>query len=267
MYAKYTIVLKDLLDNEQTKAEITNALSKYPLYVQVVREQNRIPVYIPTREELNTKILNYYKYREIGFETIGRFLDELEMAMLEIMPKYNQLFFSCDQDYDIRYNADYTRTTKEQREGSNTGKITGKDDSTAESNVTTTSNDSTNTNVSEANKSVTADTPQSQLSISNKNIDNLTYGSSASWNKNDGTTDSESSGTATSHTESTATNQNVVDSEGSNTEEGLTEEQLKGNYGMVTFQHLIQQYRETIINIEQMIINDRRIQELFMGIY
>ena len=80
---RYTEVLINLMENEQTKPLINNALSTYPLYVSTSQHEYGIPNIIPTREELNKKILNYYKYREIGFETVGRFLDELEISMNE----------------------------------------------------------------------------------------------------------------------------------------------------------------------------------------
>ena len=72
MYAKYTVVLNRLLADPATKERIDQALSTYPLY-EKKSKQEYIPAYIPTREELNAKILRHYKYREIGFETVGRF--------------------------------------------------------------------------------------------------------------------------------------------------------------------------------------------------
>ena len=101
--AKYTVELKTLMENEEARKMLNKAMSTYPLYSKKSKEEFA-PSYIPTREELNSKILNFYKYREIAFETPGRFLDELEVALIEIMPYYNQLFFSADQDYNIIYN-------------------------------------------------------------------------------------------------------------------------------------------------------------------
>ena len=66
--AKYTIHLKTLLDDAYMKSEIDKAMETYPLYVKKSKEEF-IPSYVPTREELNKKLLNYYKYREIGFDT------------------------------------------------------------------------------------------------------------------------------------------------------------------------------------------------------
>ena len=117
--ARYTEVLVNLLNNDEAKAKIMEAMSTYPMYQRKSTEEH-IPCYIPTREELNNAILNYYMYREIGFETFGRFLHELKTTMEEIMPYYNQLYFSTDQDYDLLYNVDYTRNITREREDTNT---------------------------------------------------------------------------------------------------------------------------------------------------
>lgn len=249
--ARYTEVLYNLLNNEQTKALIDEKMSTYPLYVSTSKQEYEIPNIIPTREELNKKILDYYKYREIGFETVGRFLDELEISLNEIMPYYNQLFFSADQDYNIIYNVDYKRTIDRNLQGDTTSTSTGE--------TTSNSSDSNTTNSDIYDKNVESDTPQSQLGITNKQIDTVDYANKAAWNKttNSGT----STGSATTTADSTASGT------GSNTESESTLETTKGNFGVVSAQDLIKKYRELIVNIEQMIINDPRITELFMLIY
>lgn len=245
--ARYTEVLYNLLKNDRVKQLIDQKMSTYPLYESKSNHEYGIPDIIPTREELNKKILNYYKYREIGFETVGRFLDELEISLNEIMPKYNQLFFSADQDYNIIYNVDYKRTIDRDLSG-NTA-----------SNTTSNTTDSTTTNTESTswNKNVSSDTPQNQLSITNKQIDSVDYANEVRWNKDDASQSGETSGTANSTASGTGTNKEIES----------TLETTKGNFGVVSAQDLIEKYRKTIINIEQMIINDPRIQELFMLIY
>jgi hypothetical protein len=244
--AHYTEVLINLLNNPSAKSKIDTAMSTYPLYQSKSKEEY-IPVYIPTREELNNKILNYYKYREIGFETFGRFLQELETALIEIMPYYNQLYFSADQDFNVTYNVDYKRTIDRDKQGTNSLETT----STASDTTTT------NSNVNNYGKNISSKTPQGNLDITAQNMDNVSYADEVSWNKN------QSSDTATS-TGNTSTNGN---SNGNDTEQESTIETTKGNFGVVSAQDLILKYRETILNIDQMIINDPRIQELFMMIY
>lgn len=255
IYARYTEVLYNLLNNEQTKALIDEKMSTYPLYVSTSKQEYGIPNIIPTREELNKKILDYYKYREIGFETVGRFLDELEISLNEIMPYYNQLFFSADQDYNIIYNVDYKRTIDRDLSGNTTSSSTGETTSNSNDSNTT----STTTNL--YNKNVESDTPQSQLGITNKQIDSVDYANKVTWNKDTTEQSGTSTGTATTTADSTATGT------GTNKEIESTLETTKGNFGVVSAQDLIKKYRELIINIEQMIINDPRITELFMLIY
>ena len=253
--AKYTEVLYNLLNNTETKALIDEKMSTYPLYVSTSKQEYGIPNIIPTREELNKKILNYYKYKEIGFETVGRFLDELEISLNEIMPYYNQLFFSADQDYNIIYNVDYKRTIDRNLQGDTTSTSTGETTSNSSDSTST----STTTNL--YNKNVESDTPQSQLGITNKQIDSVDYANKVTWNKDTTEQSGTSTGTATTTADSTASGT------GSNTESESTLETTKGNFGVVSAQDLIEKYRKLIINIEQMIINDPRITELFMLIY
>ena len=251
--ARYTEVLDNLLRNEEASTEIAKAMSTYPLYQT---DPNKTKEYgtaytIPTREQLNTKILNYYRFREIGQETFGRWLFELETALNEIMPYYNQLFYSADQDFNPIYNVDYIRDTQRHRSDTN---IESQSSSTNSSTSGTDSSSST-----DYTKSVTSDTPQNQLSITNENIDTVDYASEASWGKNSNSTSGNSSTTGASST-------NASNSVIGNEKEG-TIETTKGNFGVTSAQDLIIKYRETLLNIEQLIINDKRIQELFMLIY
>lgn len=231
--ARYTEVLDNLLRNEQTAEAIATAMSKYPLYET---DANKTKKYgtsykVPTRAELNNKILSYYRFREIGFETVGRFLFELETALNEIMPYYNQLFYSADQDFNPIYNVDYNKTLARNKTNADSGTST------------------TSTSSSDNSKSVSSETPQNQLNISSADIDSLDYADNASWNAGNQT------GSATGSTSSTGQ------------ENETTLETTKGNFGVVSAQDLILKYRETILNIEQLIIHDKRIAELFMLIY
>lgn len=231
--AQYTEVLDNLLRNEQTSAAIAQAMSTYTLYAT---DPNKVNQYgtayaVPTRAELNSKILSYYRFREIGFETVGRFLFELETALKEIMPYYNQLFYSADQDFNPIYNVDYKKTLARNK--------TNSDQSAS----------STSSSSSDNSKSVSSQTPQNQLNISSANIDSVNYADEANWNAGS------QSGSASGNTSS-----NGVEDE-------TTIETTKGNFGVVSAQDLILKYRETLLNIEQLIIHDKRISELFMQIF
>lgn len=237
MPARYTEILDTLLKNPTTKPAIDEAMSEYPLYQT---DPNKVKQYgtaysIPTREELNNKILNHYRFQEIGQETFGRWLFELKTALNEIMPYYNQLFYSADQDFNPIYNVDYKKT------------IMGSQN--ANSNTTSTGNDSTTNE--EFTKSVNSRTPQDLLGIANTGIDSVNYADNADWGKASGTT--------------TGTNTTTGNASSNGSTSSI--ETTKGNFGVVSAQDLIIKYRETIINIEQQIINDPRIKELFMLIF
>ena len=292
--AQYTVVLKTLLDNPETSELIHKALSKYPLYEKKSKEE-WIPSIVPTRDELNAKILNFYKYREIGFETVGRFIDELEISMAEIMPYYNQLLFTLDQDYNILYNVDYDRAITVNRDGTTKNETVGTSENettSTEDTQTTTTDKSTNTSsatdkgtttnsATDQSKTVHSDTPQGQLDITAANINNVDYADSVQWNDHDttgntqvlgetsGKTEIDQNGTntvkGTNNVTGNSTNNIVEDGTKSETEE--THERTKGNYGQMSYQYLVAKYRELIMNIEQRIINDHRISELFMKIY
>jgi hypothetical protein len=235
--ARYTEVLDNLLNYSESRSAIEQAMSTYPLYQT---DPNKVKQFgtayqIPTRAELNTKILNFYRFREIGQETFGRWLFELETALNEIMPRYNQLFYSADQDFNPIYNVDYKKTTMGSQNANSSTTSSGTDSSTNEAYT----------------KSVNSKTPQDSLNISNTGIDNVNYADDAGWGKSSGGT------TGTSNTT------------GKSSSNGSTSsiETTKGNFGVVSSQDLIIKYRETILNIEQLIINDPRIAELFMLIY
>ena len=278
MYAKYTCTLKTLLDCKPSHDIIVDARSKYPLYERKSKNEF-IPNFNPTREELNKALLNRYKYHEIAFETPGRFVDELEIAMAEIMPYYNQLLFTMDQDFNIIFNVDYQKTLDTLRNTEDNGNVNltsnSNETSSTNSNSTSESETSVESNANSTNKSkhVESETPQGQLNLSNNDIDAISYADKASWGKDDN--NATTSATGSTQAQTNTTNEAIT----SNNVEGLTTttnsqeqtektiETTKGNFGVVSAQDLILKYRETIINITQDIINDKRIRDLFLYIY
>lgn len=243
MYAKYSVVLKELMANEQTAEALEKALSTYPMYEP--KEVQEIPAQlVPSRSELNQRLLNAYKYREIGFETVGRFLDELEITMKEIMPYYNQLFDTVVIMNNIPSpfdNVDIVETMEQTSQGNQV--IDETSNATSEGNATS----------SMTGKNVDIDTPQSNISIGD--IDGVDYASEIRLNE-DGST---STNSATAENES---NRTATDSHTSS--HTLTR---KGNQGVNTYAHDMLEFREAIIDVTNQIINDERIDELFMRVF
>lgn len=275
--AKYTVVLHTLMTDPQLKEQLDLALSTYPLY-----KAGKMYDLIPTREQLNDRLLNHYKYREIGFETIGRFLDELRITMGEIMPRYNELFKTVEIMAELPSpfdNVDVVETFEEQKTNTSTS------DTTTGSTTSGTSNDSTQTTgtaedstqttgtASSHNKHVNSKTPQDGISIPAEGIDSVDYADEAQWNKDTSTTGGTStsngstSGSSTSNGSTSETSEgsaNVINEGSETTTHTYTK---KGNQGVNTYAHDMNEFRTSIIDVMDQIVNDRRIRELFMLVY
>lgn len=253
--ARYSVRLKSLLDNPETKVLIEKALANYRIYTPIHKE---LYGYIPTRKELNNKILNYYKYYEIGFETIGRFIEELEITMNEIMPYYNQMFKSVDvmnNIDDIFGNVDMVESYEE----TTTGSVSGESNGTSKGQATSTSE--TKSNIDNYNKNVETNTPQGNISKLNTEIDEVSYADKITWNHTSSIDSVNSTGNDTTSSEST----NTSSSESLGTTKHTSTR--KGNQGVNTYAHDMLEFRELFTNIEQEIIHDSRLRELFMLVY
>lgn len=242
--AKYTVVLKTLMDDENVKPLLDKALSTYPMYVP---ENETLYSIIPTREELNNKLLNHYKYREIGFETVGRFLDELQISMEEIMPFYYQLFKSEDIMNSVEDpfgNVDITETFQEEKEGTSKGTSKGSSTGTSssENSSESTTTSETETDMTNNSKNVKSSTPQGILDIGTKNIGSVNYADEANWNEDV----SSSSGNTTDHNQSSSNGSDSSETESQAESTGETQETTshtftkKGNQGVNTYAHDIQ---------------------------
>lgn len=187
--------------------------------------------------------LQHYLYNEIGFETVGMFKNRLCSKLWDIMPYYTELYKTLH--FELDYFNDYSIHTINHNENTQasdntqTGKIKN-----------TTSSESENSNTGNV-INLQSDTPQG-----NVNINSNDYVSAIGKSIND----LNNSNTATSESEQSFENyHNRVD--GSNV--GDSETTTHGNNG----QNLekLKKYRESILNIEMMIIKD--CYDLFMQIW
>ena len=273
MIAPHTLYLKSIMEHPELNTLLEKALSTYPMYEPVNLANFGL---IPSRSELNKKLLNHYKYREIAFETPMRFIDELETAINEIMPKYYSLYKSLDilNGIDDPFgNVDIKEVFEEERTGlrsdTSTENMTSSSDSSSSSTANSESTtDTTNTN---NNRAIKSDTPQSKLSDIGEaaNTTSGIYASEVNFNNDSATSQATNSGTDTTTGTSTSdvtgtnskeSNQNISDS----VKHTLTK---IGNQGVNTYAHDLLELRELFINIEKQIIEDDRIQELFYMFY
>ena len=255
--AKYTIELRSIMLSPTGSEMLKRALSKYPLYASESTNE-MIRYLIPTREELNQKLLNHYRKYEIGSCSVDEFIEDLEITMAEIMPYYNQLYKSVETMTlidDPFGNVDVTETIEETRthEGENS------DSSKTTSSATDSS--STISTADSGSKNVESTMPQGNISTSSGDIDSITHADKVTWNK------SNSDGTAS--TEGESSSEAEVNSSGTNksTETFKHTFHKKGNQGVNTYAHDMEELRKTFIDVTDKIINDKRLKELFMLVY
>lgn len=246
------------------------------------------------RPTLEKKILMHYFNKEIGFETVGLWKFYLEERLNLIMPYYNELYKTTVKDYDwltdtnahetyvgnkkLQENAkfDANGNVTSDLTGNTTDDFTGKVQDTGGETFSGTGSSTTNGTQSQNTKTLESDLPQA-------NYANLDYGTKLtegeqsgttneeSTTKNDSTTDrSNTTDTtnkdvvhATQNTNTDTTQQSTNDLQ-SNTDDNYTRDRV-GAFGSRSLTELLIQYRDSLINIDNMVIDE--LQDLFMMIY
>lgn len=219
------------------------------------------------RNVLETKIIDYYYFREIGLETVGQFKHFLKSKMNRIMPYYNQLYETenliTKEDYNINLNTIETHTRTVDTTTNNTtvldsvtvldGKEVSDGTSTEGTNATTTDTGT--------NKSTFSDTPQAKLNDLDYATE-MTEGSTGNTN----TVDSDSTGTSnvTVNTDNTQTVDDTTTNNGKiNTIEDF-QIKLEGGGGVRYNSDVLMEWRKTFLRIDQMVIDE--LNDLFMNI-
>lgn len=182
------------------------------------------------KKDFEKKITDHFYFRQIGQETVGRWLHMFRSRMREIMPYYNQLYESEKYMQNIEdpfATVDYTETFEEESSGQSNTSANGK----------------TNGFVDGFTEHRYSNTPQGTIN----NIDDYLTEASKDTVLNEEETTSESSSTgATSGT----------------VKHTLTK---KGAMGVTTFGHDMMEYRQSFLNIDLMVIKE--LNDLFLGIY
>ncbi len=233
--AEYTIELRTLI--ESPGFELFNF--NYDFYMD---DEER-------RKEFEKKFIDHYYFDEIGFETVARFKHNLRSKLNLDMPYYRKLYETelASQGITFLLNKDlreeFIRTVDNEYEnsGNNKGSSTGK----TNGNTTSTSKNS-------------ATNKESRLDngVADVNLNNLT-GMSGS-DEALATTGSES--LINSNEMNTSSND-----KGNNKTEEKTVLISKGNIGTTSSAELLQRWRDVLIDIDKMIIEDCK--NLFMLVY
>ena len=230
--ANYTMEVREMMKHPLIKGVFT---FDYPFYSDNPTD----------KEEFEKLFVNYYYFREIGFETPERFKIKLQAKLNLIMPYYQQLAMT---EWDKVKTAEQMMTSKNLTETTeHTQSIQG--NSETQSNQSSTSNATQSTSSNNESKASNLTDGVSQSS--------LTDGYLTSTGKTEQTDNSQSEATGNS-------NQSIS----GNNEQQLTEKTTftsKGDVGIQTPAYAITEWRKVIINLNQMIINE--CEDLFMKIY
>lgn len=257
------------------------------------------------RSVLETKIIKHYYTREICAETVGLWKLWLDERMNNIMPYYNQLYKSelleFNPLYDVDITTDYNK--KEKHNETTTDNSVRTDDTTRAENGTETRTDNLASNNkrtdnlrsenmhsdtdtdSGTNEQLTAysDTPQNGLT----GVNDLNYltnatkvnGSDSKTHENNGSSTTDNIGTQVNEATQTGTvkndysnnvkNTGTVSDEGNGTRnyDNVNDylEHVQGKRNGISYSKMLEEYRKTFLNIDQMIINS--LSDLFMGVW
>lgn len=214
---------------------------------------------------LEKKILLAYYTREICEETVGLWKLRLQSRLNMIMPKYNQLYESTALKFDPFNDVDYVRSGTNSRSGKTQNTRTSESSATSESSGTSSNTGSTsNTSTTTDNgKNLYSDTPQNGLTSveSGEYLTNATVTAGNNESSSNGTSNDSGNTSASgkSNTEET------VSDNGSSSNEGEFEESVRGKMGATSYSRLLMEYRETFLNIDEMVIGE--LSDLFFGLW
>lgn len=202
------------------------------------------------KKKFEQMFIDHYYFHEIGFETGARFKHSLKSKLNLMSRKYEQLYESelRAKDIDFLLNKDlreeFTRT------------VDTAGSTTASSRNESTSNSSSN---STSSNNVTAESSGSNLDNGLSNADADKRKTSHSKDSNNASSKFNDSNTSTQDINAKA----QTDNEQSTTEKTVFIS--RGNIGVTSSAELLQRYRDVMININEMMIDECR--DLFMLVF
>lgn len=236
---------------------------------------NDYPIYDETyRSTLNNKIINTFYFSEICEETVARWAIRFKNKMNVIMPYYNQLYISQSIEIDPLSTRKETRIITDKATGETTTEsldtLTGTTESSSTNKLTTDDNDLRSVKSSSTihNRHIMSDTPQAILS--GTTIDQNLYATQANFEddtRTDTTTDdltSTKEHNETGNNSSEINNQNKSNATSNYNNNIDRSETVEKTFDMLQSDMLIK-YRETFINIDNMIIEE--LKPLFMSVF
>lgn len=262
------------------------------------------PIYDEShRRELEKKILMHYYTREICEETVGLWKLRLMQRLNDIMPYYNELYRSNDFEYNPLHDTDYTKEYEGDGKTTNSGAdVTTKNFETNTTNsgadVVNSARDANSTDGGSDSSSYTkgdknsrwdlySDTPQGgingiQYAEDEPALSTNAYLTNARHIIDDGTGSSGNNtntygktNTVDEDIESTTIYGKKEKQDGDETgkvqygkiqnDERNYTEKVSGKVGGASYQELIKQFRDNIVNIDLKIIKE--LSDLFFGLW
>ena len=206
---------------------LISGLSEYPIF-----DENH-------RAELNQKIYNRYRFREIGFETAAMFTHYFITTINEIMPLYNELYKTAAASYDFLTDSDLTETENIATNTSSSGSATAS------------SNDASQSATTAHEARARSDTPQGHFNFN-------------SVSENEYLTDAE----VTDGTTAVSTNANGQTASNTSAQgagQSARTKRITGKSPGKSYAEMIKEYRAQILNIDKMILDE--LNTCFMGVY
>ena len=206
------------------------------------------------KDSFQQKIIDHYRFRQIGQETVGRWLHYFRSRIREIMPYYVQLY-----EFEAKwYNIDdplesYNLTETFEQDTHNTGRSSGTNTDSSTSETSGSSEGDSRTTGSLVRKF--SNTPQGSIS----NLDN--YMTEATREETGGDVQQSSS----SETSGTVTGSGTSEQEAENTGSQSHTLIRRGNIGVQPLGYEVQNIRDAFINIDLMVINE--LKDLFLQVY
>ena len=228
------------------------------------------PFYIDdeqAKSDFEEKFIMYYLNNEIGFETFARFENALKSRLIIKMPYYKQLYETelASKDINFLLNKDLTETTTRELTGIENG--TGNKRLTNEQSQNAASNMSSTGEFTSSNQS-TGDSKTSQINdgVASASLD-ANYLTGVSHDESSSTDNQQSKTSSNNKQESTITGEQSEEETNrrENTQSETTSLVSQGNIGITSSAQLLKEWRDVLINIDEMIIKDCR--DLFMQIY
>lgn len=274
--SKYTTELRFICENYAGLAKsegynnintvISNALPKlfdfdFPIYDE------------DYRSVLETKIVKHYYTREICAETVGRWKLFLNERLNLIMPYYNERYKSAMLDFNPLYDQDITIDHTKGNEGNSANSQNTSNNGTnnrtynRSDDYTRNLNTSTNGTSTDNNWTYNNDTPQggitglesgNYLTSATHDVNNGTDNSTTAQTGNDNRKIEDTDNTSLTNTGETKANANYTDTE-------TYLEHIKGKSAGTSYSKLLEEYRNTIINVDNEIIDN--LADLFFNLY